>query len=168
MTNGSRSVSPSAFCDPTIPVGQLYEKPKGRFAVAGVSERGLVMRVTYIAAIAAMTVLASCGDGVSDPAGRPKDAADYNAQVDRFAAAKASGEATAEDFPMLTREQKERAVLDMGEEPDDTDINGKPGTAPEKVRALKESFVAYYTAPFGTVEEREAWRRYMRAIEDAG
>lgn len=129
---------------------------------------GAEMRVTILAAIAAATLLASCGDGVSDPAGRPKDTADYNAQVDRFFAAKAAGEATAEDFPMLTWEQKEKAIETMGEEPDESDINGKPGTPPEKMREVKASFVAYYTAPYGTVEERAAWRRFMRATEDAG
>lgn len=125
------------------------------------------MRALTTAVWTSAGAVAACGHGVTDPAGRPRNAKHYNAQMDAWEAASAAGTATFEQIPMLTREQKERAICeDFCEQADESDSNGKPETSHEKLREVKESFVAYYNAPFGTVEEREAWGRYMRAVNE--
>lgn len=112
--------------------------------------------------------VAACGDGVSDPAGRPRNSAEYDAQMAAWVAASASGNAKVEDIPMLTREQKERVVREQFDgKADASDIKGRPGDSADTVRRAKEGFVAYYNAPYGTVEEREAWGRFMRAVHEA-
>lgn len=111
--------------------------------------------------------VAACGDGISDPAGRPRDHAEYNTQMAAWEAASASGNAKVEDIPMLTREQKERVVREQFDgKADASDIKGRPGDSADTVRRAKEGFVAYYNAPYGTVEEREAWGRFMRAVHE--
>ena len=108
--------------------------------------------------------------GTPDTVPRPKNLEEYLAQMDAFSAAdKANGaEFKAEDVPMLTRDQKRQAIREFGHfgRVGRYDYNVKPGQPAERIRELKDSFVAYYNAPYGSVEERQAWVRFMRAIQE--
>lgn len=72
-----------------------------------------------------------------------------------------------EQVPMLTRTGKAEELAKMGGRATLDDINGSPGDDPAALREVKESYVAYYNLPFGAEGEREAWIRFMRAVNRA-
>jgi hypothetical protein len=69
-----------------------------------------------------------------------------------------------ERVPMLTRAGKAEELAKMGGRATFDDIRGQPGDDPVALQEVKESFVAYYNMPFGAEGEREAWVRFMRAL----
>ena len=72
-----------------------------------------------------------------------------------------------EQVPMLTRTAKAEELAKMGGRATLDDIGGHPGDDPVALQEVKESFVAYYNMPFGAEGEREAWIRFMRAMDRA-
>lgn len=91
--------------------------------------------------------------------------AQQQAQFDRYEAT--GWVAPPEEIPMLTRNLKAEELAKMGGRASQDDINGHPGDDPNALREVKESFVAYYNMPFGAEGERDAWIRFMHALNDA-
>lgn len=73
----------------------------------------------------------------------------------------------AEQVPMLTRRAKAEELAKMGGHATHDDINGTSRDDPKALQEVKESFVAYYNMPFGADGERDAWIRFMRAVDNA-
>jgi hypothetical protein len=72
-----------------------------------------------------------------------------------------------ERVPMLTRVGKAEELAKMGGRATLDDIAGHPGDDPVALQEVKESYVAYWNMPYGAEGEREAWIRFMRAIDRA-
>lgn len=93
----------------------------------------------------------------------------YREQLEaHFEQYQANGQAPPpEAVPMLTRSLKAEELDKMGGRAGLDDINGHPGDDPVPLQEVKESFVAYYNTPYGAEGEREAWVRFMRALDHA-
>lgn len=118
------------------------------------------MNSSGIAAVCSTLILFGCGPhGTPDPQPRPQTIAEYNAAFEA-----ATGDPT--EIPMLLREAKLRALDNMGGKAGPEDFKGSPDQDPALIQRWRETGMAYFNAPFGTVEERRAWEAYMRAIHD--
>lgn len=114
--------------------------------------------LAIIAAALSSTALVGCErQGTRDPDPRPQTVEEY------MAAMNAAGD-DPKKIPMLLREQKRLAIKDMGGVVDASDFRDIPRKSREFSARWRETGVAYFNAPFGTVEERRAWEEYMTVI----